>query len=135
MLKFENLKKKSFLAAASFFVLLFAVLLGSALSASAILHWAQKPVRSGYYAVFLSNGQAYFGTVGDEDDKRLVLNNIYYIQKNPEGETQNDMTLLKLGNELHGPEDMMEINKNQVMFLEKLKSDGKVMQAIQNYKK
>ena len=92
--------------------------------------------RSGYYAVFLSNGQAYFGTISNENERSLELHNVYYIQKNPDAAqaAPNDLTLLKLGNEVHGPEDMMEIYKGQIIFIEKLKSDSKVVKAIQNYK-
>jgi len=42
--------------------------------------------------------------------------------------------LLKLGNEVHGPEDQMEINREHVVFIEKLKTDGKVAKAIAAYK-
>ncbi|MFA5184862.1 MAG: hypothetical protein WC551_00030 [Patescibacteria group bacterium] len=131
----EALKQKSVIAVLSLFVLSFIVLVLADLTAGGLSRWAGNPSRSGYYAVFLTNGQAYFGTIGKEDDKRMVLNNIYYIQKSPDSQAQSDITLLKLGNEVHGPEDMMEINKSQLLFVEKLKSDGRVMKAIQDYKK
>lgn len=131
----EALKKKSALAILALFILSFVVLVLAGLTINAVSRWAVNPTRTGYYAVFLTNGQAYFGTIGKEDDKRLVLNNIYYIQKSQDSQAQNDITLLKLGNEVHGPEDMMEINKSQLLFVEKLKSDGRVMKAIQDYKK
>ncbi len=115
---------------------LFVVLVAASLAADALWRLASIPSRSGYYGIFLSNGQAYFGNISKEDDRRLVLKNIFYIQKNADsGQTGGDVTLLKLGNELHGPEDMMEINKTQIMFIEQLKPDGKVAKAIQDYKK
>ncbi len=42
--------------------------------------------------------------------------------------------LIKLGEEVHGPEDAMIINRDQVLFYENLKPGGKVSQLIQNYK-
>ncbi len=42
--------------------------------------------------------------------------------------------MVKLGNELHGPEDEMFITKEHVLFYEDMKADGKVMQAIKEYK-
>ena len=45
----------------------------------------------------------------------------------------SDAALLKLGNELHGPEDWMRINQDHVLFIEKLKQDSKVSQAIRDY--
>ncbi len=93
--------------------------------------------RSGLYGVFLDNGQVYFGTIAQEDQKVLRLENIYYIQlkdTTTQDTSQGDVSLLKLGNELHGPEDWMEINPEHVLFVERLKSDGKVAQAIASYK-
>jgi hypothetical protein len=93
--------------------------------------------RDGIYGVFLTNGQVYFGTIAKEDDKSLNLSNIYYIQSKDGTSDQpanpSDVSLLKLGNELHGPEDWMEINRSNVQFIEKLKEDSKVAKAIKAY--
>ena len=100
-----------------------------------------------YSAVFLSNGQVYFGVVSYQDDDRLgdyiILKDIYYLQVSnplqqvpPDGtQQQPQLTLVKLGNELHAPEDYMQINSRHILFIEKLKENGKVVQAIQQYKK
>jgi hypothetical protein len=40
---------------------------------------------------------------------------------------------VKLGNELHGPEDEMTIEKAQVLYWENLKPSGKVSEAISSY--
>jgi hypothetical protein len=89
--------------------------------------------RSGVYAIFLTNNQVYFGHIDAESGKTLVLKQIYYIQPVKSGDQPNDISLLKLGNELHGPEDMMEINRDQILFIEKLRPDGKVAKAIDAY--
>jgi hypothetical protein len=39
---------------------------------------------------------------------------------------------VKLGNEIHGPEQEMQISSSQVIFWENLKNDGKVVDAIKN---
>jgi len=89
--------------------------------------------RQGSYAVFLTDGQVYFGNILDEKDKTLLLKNVYYLQlKDLQGNTLQSPVLVKLGNELHAPEDWIEINKQQINFIEKLKNDGKVAQAIAN---
>lgn len=93
------------------------------------------PDRGGLYGVFLANGQAYFGQITDEDSAFITLDNVFYLQQNAEGSAQGDVTLLKLGNEVHSPEDNMEINKAQVLFIEKLKPEGKVSKAIEGYGK
>lgn len=104
-----------------------------------------------YQAVFLTNGQVYFGKVGFHDSSYVELSDIYYLQVKPvlqqsEGENNNDnkqqqqqeqkteLSLVKLGNELHGPLDRMMINKDQIVFVEDLKDDSKVTDAIVRYK-
>jgi len=95
-----------------------------------------------YQAVFLSNGQVYFGKVTDVNNQTLVLENIYYLRSNSALQTgeatttsqlAGDFALIKLGNEIHGPQDKMSINLNQVLFTENLKDDSKVVEAIKAY--
>lgn len=98
-----------------------------------------------YQAVFFTNGQVYFGKLQAFNDQYLKLTKIYYLQttaqstdsKNPQ-ETSSDqassVNLIKLGNEIHGPEDEMIISKDQVLFYENLKSDSKVAKLIDQQK-
>jgi hypothetical protein len=96
--------------------------------------------RAGDYAVFLVNGQVYFGSLVRETQQSLVMTDIYYLKSarplvtQDDLEVQTDTSLVKLGNELHGPEDRMEINRAQVLFLEKLRPDGTVAKAISQYR-
>jgi len=95
-----------------------------------------------YQAVFLSNGQVYFGKITNKNAKYVVMKDIYYLQlKRPlqeqkpgEPAQQPDLELIKLGGELHGPMDRMEINQKHVLFIENLKDDSKVVTAIMEYK-
>lgn len=93
-----------------------------------------------YQAVFLTNGQVYFGKLSNANSSYANLEDIYYLQvqqiqpADANAEKQSKVTLIKLGNELHAPLDKMKINKDQVLFIEDLKKDGKVVQAIQRYK-
>ena len=95
--------------------------------------------RDGMYAVFMTNGQAYFGSIAEESDRQIVMTGIYYLQNKSgsQGDVANpsETSLLKLGSELHSPEDRMEIERSNVMFVEKLKEDGKVAKAIREYQK
>lgn len=97
--------------------------------------------KADYQALFLSNGQVYFGKMTNKNAKYVVLKDIYYLQlkqplqeQKPGGDAVPDLTLIKLGNELHGPLDRMEINQNHVLFVEDLKDDSKVVTAILEYK-
>ena len=92
-------------------------------------------------AVFLNGGQVYFGNIKNLNDKYLRMSNIYYLRVNqtvqPNGQTaQNqDISLVKLGCELHGPTDEMLINRDQIIFWENLKTDGQVAKAVSDYVK
>lgn len=89
-------------------------------------------------AVFLNGGQVYFGQITDLNNDYTRLANIYYLrveQKVQPGseEKASDISLAKLGCELHGPEDAMVINRDQIIFWENLKDDGQVAKAVENY--
>jgi len=97
-----------------------------------------------YQAVFLTNGQVYFGKVTDANQETLVLEDIYYLRSSKNLQTSDNaagagtpeadnFSLVKLGNEIHGPEDKMSINLSQVLFVEDLKTDSKVVEAIRAY--
>lgn len=98
-----------------------------------------------YQAVFLNSqdGQVYFGKLGVYNNDMYVLTDIYYVRVEnpvqPEGTNQAaskaNISLAKLGNELHGPEDTMYISRDKVLFWENLKDDGQVVKAISDYKK
>ena len=94
-----------------------------------------------YQAVFLNNNQVYFGKLSDENNQFVKLTDIYYLQVNqqiqPKGQTapaNPGVNLIKLGGELHGPTDMMKINRDQVLLIEDLRADSNVVKAITNYK-
>lgn len=106
---------------------------------------ANQSAASGYHAVFLSNGQVYFGQLDDINDNWVKLSKIYYLQVEqklqPKAEEttteasteQPKLSLVKLGNELHGPTDEMQINTKHVIFYEKLKDSGQVVKSIKKY--
>ena len=98
--------------------------------------------RNQYQAIFLDSqdGQVYFGKLAIYNDDTYVLNDIFYVRVEnpiqPQGteQQQPNISLAKLGNELHGPEDIMFIARDKVLYWENLKDDGQVVTAIKNYK-
>ena len=96
-----------------------------------------------YQALFLTNGQVYFGKISLAGKNTVKINDIYYLQvaqkvqpEDSKQETQaTEPQLIKLGEELHGPEDEMFIERSQVSFWENLKDNSKVVEAIKAYKK
>jgi hypothetical protein len=93
-----------------------------------------------YQAVFLNNGQVYFGKVKDLNDHFFNVTNIFYLSTQSAQPASGDkstggnkFSLVKLGCELHGPEDQMIINSGQVTFWENLRNNGQVVQAISKW--
>lgn len=111
---------------------------------------------SGFQAVFLDNGQVYFGRLSGFGGERPTLREIYYLRlpaslqssaavtdvnnRTPltavgsAASPQPELTLTKLGNELHGPVDEMKLNPNHIIFVEDLRRDGKIALAIEQYR-
>lgn len=96
-----------------------------------------------YQAVFINSqdGQVYFGKLGVYNDSLYVLSDIFYVRVEnpiqPEGANQPaqpNISLAKLGSELHGPQDIMYIARDKVLYWENLKDDGQVVTAITNFK-
>ncbi len=95
-----------------------------------------------YQAVFINvngttGGQVYFGHIKSINSQYIDLTNVFYIQNqsSSSSSSSNSYTLVKLGCELHGPNDQMVINNNQVYFWENLKSSGQVSQKIADFYK
>lgn len=128
-------------------VALIAVVLGSWFAYKSLAGSASAIDSAKYQAVFFTNGQVYFGKLHELDRGYYRLSDIYYLQtktgeKNNSGNPQSassqdaaNVELIKLGSEVHGPEDEMIINRDQVLFFENLKSDGKVTSTISKYSK
>ena len=98
--------------------------------------------QSDYQAVFLSNNQVYFGKLANRSGESVTLNDIYYLQVSqplqPLARGQQEapnISLVKLGDELHGPADRMDINRDHILFIEDLKPDSQVITAITAYQK
>jgi hypothetical protein len=99
-----------------------------------------------YQAVFFTNGQVYFGKLERLNGGYFKLNDIFYLQaqatagaesENPQETTAkeaSDVQLIKLGSEIHGPDDEMIMSEDQILFFENLKKDGKVTDSIAKYK-
>lgn len=98
---------------------------------------------SKYQAVFVTNGDVYFGKLSAINSEYMRLTDVYYPQKKADAgdekaaakQDASDVELIKRGNEIHGPEDEIIIAKDQIFFFENLKPTGAVSQTISNYQK
>lgn len=113
---------------------------------------------SGYQAVFLTNGQVYFGKLSGFPGTAPVLADVFYLRpdtapsptRTPEPRRDPktgqiiptptptpagpSFTLVKLGEEVHGPTDELRLNSDQILFVEDLRTDSQLMAAIKRYK-
>lgn len=124
---------------------LIAAFLSSALFSLLIKYFSNlyrvKRMFHGWQALFLSNGQVYFGKIETLTDHDIILTNIYYLTENetsnndltPEKINTKDYTVKKLGNEIHEPEDRMIVNRSQILFAENIKNTAPVVQAILDF--
>lgn len=122
-------------------LLIILVALGGAWKLAAgygLLPSADFPVAAGgkWQAVFLVNNQVYFGHLSNYNRGYAVLTDVYYLQVTqalqPPAPGQPQLNLVKLGSELHGPEDRMFIPKDRVLFWEDMKPDSQVVSAIES---
>jgi hypothetical protein len=97
----------------------------------------QKPLKfdTTYQAVLLSNGNVYFGKLEDYGSRFPVLTDVFYIQSSVNPDTKQTVNVLvKRGQELHAP-DRMYLNPSQIILVEPVGSNSKVMQLILEQRK
>lgn len=99
-----------------------------------------------WYAIKLVDGEIFYGQISDTKADPVVVANVYYNYDQAKqaeaakGQAQavpetGNLRLVKRGQETHGPAGTMDIVRAQVLFMEPLKTDSKVLQAILQYEK
>lgn len=83
-----------------------------------------------YQAVFLDNGQVFFGKLSKRSSTYLTLRDVFYVQTLVEREKKETANILvKRGSEWHNPE-FMRINTRHVLVIEPVGPDSRVAQLI-----
>ena len=77
---------------------------------------------SRYQAVFLTNGQTYFGRYYDRIGAYAKIEDVYYLQqvKGSDPDAAPDTRIVRRGRELHEPASRMLIPKSAILFIEDL---------------
>lgn len=86
-----------------------------------------------WQAVYLTDGQVYYGQLKEKGHQFYVLADAHTIQVtgNPGDKKQPPRPqLVRLGNDLIGLVDEISINRDRILFLQGLKNDSQVVQAI-----
>lgn len=106
-----------------------------------------------WYKVKLVGGETYYGQIKDTAADPVVVEKVYYdydqVKKSDAaaggengaaedaaaGETAGNLRLVKRGKETYGPSGTMNIVRAQVVYMEPLAEDSKVLKAILEYEK
>ncbi len=87
-----------------------------------------------YQAVFLGNGQVFFGKVEFVGTEYILLKDVFYVRSQVSQETkQVSNTLIKKGQEWHGAEQMY-INTRQIVSIEPVSPESQVAKLIKEAK-
>jgi hypothetical protein len=104
--------------------------------------------KNAWYAVFINNlsvtQEAYVGHVTSMTTDEIDMQDIYYLTleardasgnviTNPKPEDVKQ-TLRKLGQEIYGPQDAIQIDRRSARYWIKLRADSAVVQAILRYR-
>lgn len=132
----EKMKKFRILKFLIFLILI--ILLLSLFLKDFLFFTGLRGKKDAWQSVFLTNGQVYFGRIIKEDKNLVILRKVFYLQVTQEEESQSSqpkLSVIKLGQEPHGPEDEMRINRDHILFVEDLKPDSNVVKTIEEYEK
>jgi hypothetical protein len=79
-----------------------------------------------YQFVSLTNGESYFGKLTSPGGGFYYMRHVYTLSAQTSGKTGTPLqrTLTKLVNEIHGPEDLVVINRTQIVYMENLRPNG-----------
>ena len=83
-----------------------------------------------YQAVYLANGQVFFGKLSGAESEHPRLDDVFYVQTQVNPETkQATSILIRRGKEWHGP-SYMYLNGRSILLMEPVGPDSKVAQLI-----
>jgi len=135
----NNYMKKIFISTILIFVLLLIFITAFLWQNGTIRNTIQLlEYRDSYQAVFLNNGQVYFGNIAELTNEYVFLEDPYSIkvqQKETaeEESAQSEIKLLSIEDEFYKPEGYMLIKKSEILFIEELKDSSQIINIIENY--
>jgi len=136
-------KKRKFLLFIAILVgLIVVTLLVNSLLGGGVSFWGRGA--GAYQAVFLNNGQIYFGKLSSLTSPFITLKDVYYLQveqtlqpvkQGEEAPPQQNILLVQLGKgEIHKPKGEMRVNRDQILFIEDLQADSPILNGIKQLK-
>ncbi len=92
-----------------------------------VVTWQAFLSSPSYYAVYMRTGDLYFGQLSRFPS--FGLSHVYMLQVNTQN-SQNPVSVQKFANVFWGPEDFIKLNRDEVVWYTKLKSDSQLVKLI-----
>jgi len=97
----------------------------------------QIKIDTEYKAVFLDNGQVFFGKIEEVGPTYVMLKDVFYVQsqviQQEKDKKEVKSILIKRGNEWHGP-DLMYVTTRHIVVIEPVSPNSRVAQLIKEAK-
>lgn len=135
----KDISTRGALVAIAIAVIVIAILIGTAvLRGNQVVN--KLPDKDKYQAVFLTNGQTFFGKLTGLGSAYVTIEDAYRLQAaqstpSPGATPGPQFSLLDTEKSIEGPEDSIQVASDQIIFWENLKGDSKVVEAINQAKK
>lgn len=93
-----------------------------------IFVWQKIGFQKTYYAVYLNTGDLYFGSL--DRFPSFSLSDVWFLQE--DSNSQAGLKLTKFANAIWGPGDKIKLNKENIIWINKLSKDSQVFKLISN---
>ncbi|MDP4000099.1 MAG: hypothetical protein Q8Q11_01570 [bacterium] len=145
ILDIQDPRKRKLVSGIAVAILAVLVLLGIK---TGVESFQEMPAAGKYQAVFLTNGQVYFGKLSGLSGSYVTLKEVYLVQSaespaaadqgnapKPSPAPQSQLTLSRLDqNKLIHPEQEMIISKSSMLFWENMQDNAEVVKKIEELK-
>ncbi|MDP3725477.1 MAG: hypothetical protein Q8R20_03355 [Nanoarchaeota archaeon] len=91
-----------------------------------VVAWRVVEGRDTFHAVFLKTGDLYFGKL--VRFPTFGMKNIYFVQAT--GNEANPLSIQKFTNVFWGPDDVLQINKKEVVWMTKIRKDSDLAELL-----
>lgn len=109
-------------------LILLGVLFGPSFFAHLRLYSAQYS--DDYYALYLDSGNVFYGQIRGVGLGQITLTNAYSFQSIEVGETSTSNLSAVRNNPLTRPDNWMVINRDHVLFYERIGDDASILEAL-----
>lgn len=110
------------------------VVVGAALALAFLVPKGERVDGSGYQVLYVATGQVYFGKLQNTTGDYVVMDQAYTTQDqvSSQDNTSAQTSIVKVSQQVYGPQDTISIKSDQVIFWQNLRADSKVVQAIES---